>query len=345
MSFFFVLNCNGVITSNTFKGVRKKEGFEVSDTVQLFNRQGAEALRKRTVSHESERGIRLAGGLFHQLNALHNQNYFPDVKIETLLLEQKKSELKKIGTLPQFDKKLVYFTPSGASKCARELYYKAFKMQKDEIQQYPYQKRWTRNASAVHEAVQTDLLYCERYLGDMDLMFKVKRLENGMPAWEENIKTSKVFRHNNQTFLLYGMCDGILTYLPDGTDILFEFKTKSTTIGAVGNFKLKEPALEHRAQSTAYSLMFGIDEVLFMYESLAKDGWLKGAEAKPDLRTFYHKITDADKQALLDRFSQIADMIYNNILPEKEPQKCMFCPYKSICAQDLKAVEEVNIND
>lgn len=311
----------------------------------LFNRQGAEALRKRTVSNESERGVRLAGGLFHQLNALHSSNYFPDLKIETLLLEQKKQDLKGIGTPPPLNKDLVYFTPSGASKCARELYYKAFKMQKDEIQQFAYQKRWTRNASAVHEAVQTDLLYCEKNLDDMDLMFRVKRLDNGLPAWEQNIKRAKVFRHNNQTFQIYGMCDGILTYLPDGSDILFEFKTKSTTIGAVGNFKLKEPAHDHRMQSTAYSLMFGIDEVIFMYESLAKDGWLKGAEAKTDLRTFYHKISEEDKQALLDRFSEVANMIYNNILPDKEPQKCMFCPYKTICAQNLRAVIEEGNND
>lgn len=309
----------------------------MTQKLQVFNRQGAEALRKRTVGHESERGIRLSGGLFHQLNALHNLSYFPDYMIETLLLEQKKHDLKQIKNFERLPKDLIQFTPSGASKCARELYYKANKMPKDELPRFPYQNRWTRNASAVHEAVQTDLLYCEKHLKGTDLMFTVKRLESGLPAWEQNIKTSKVIEHNGQKFLLYGMCDGILTYLPDGSEVLFEFKTKSTTIGAVGNFKLKEPALEHRTQSTAYSLMFGIDECLFMYESLAKDGWLKGEDAKPDLRTFYHKITEEDKKALLDRFSMIAELFYSNILPEKEPEKCMFCPYKTICAKDLKA--------
>ena len=301
----------------------------------LFSREGAERLKKRVIGHESERGQRLAGGLFHQINALHSIDFFPDYGIEKLLLDQKEKELQAIKSYPNLPKDLIHFTPSGASKCARELYYKANKMPKDEVLKFPYQRRWTRNASAVHEAVQRDLLYCEKHL-TADKMFTVKRLENGLPAWEQNIKTAKVIEHNGVKFLLYGMCDGVLEYVPDGSPVLFEFKTKSTTIGAVGSYKLKEPAEEHRTQSTAYSIMFGIDEVLFMYESLAKDGWMKGEEAKPDFRTFYHKITAEDKKQLLDRFSMIAKSFYENELPPKEESKCLFCQYKTICAKNLK---------
>ena len=297
---------------------------------KLFNREGAERLKKRVVEGEPERGQRLAGGLLYQINALHSLDYFPDEEIEELLLKQKEHDLKLLKEPIQLPDGLIRFSPSGASKCRRDLYFKSIKEEKDEILRYPYQRRWTRNASAVHEAIQRDLLYCEKHLTD-GLMFTVKRLDNGLPAWEENIKKAKIIEYKGTKFVLYGMCDGLLEYKADGSTIGFEFKTKSTTLGAVGTFKLKEPAADHKAQATAYALLFGVDEFIFVYESLAKDGWLKGADAKPDIRTFYHKVTDADKVALLERLKETADAYYSQQLPEKELEKCMFCQYKTVC--------------
>lgn len=297
---------------------------------KLFNREGAERLKKRVIDGEPERGQRLAGGLLYQINALHSIDYFPDENIEKLLLEQKEHDLKLIKEPIKIPDNMIHFSPSGASKCKRELYYKATREPKDEVLKFPYQRRWTRNASAVHEAIQRDLLYCEKHLTD-DLMFKVKRLEGGLPAWEENIKKLKQITYKGTTFLLYGMCDGLLEYQADGSTVGFEFKTKSTTLGAVGTFKLKEPAQDHKVQATAYSILFGVDEFIFMYESLAKDGWMKGAEAKPDIRTFYHKVTEADKVALLERFRETAESFYTGKIPEKEEDKCLFCSYKTLC--------------
>lgn len=295
----------------------------------IFNREGAERLTKRVVENEGERGQRLAGGLFHQMQELHSLDYFPDPTIEQLLLEQKEKEVSKLKEFRKLPDGLICFSPSGASKCKRELYYKAKKEKKDLIQRYPYQRRWTRNASAVHEATQRDLLYCEKLLDKP--IFTVERMENGLPAWEDNIKTYKQFTYDCVDFLLYGMCDGILIYEPDGTRVGFEFKTKSTTLGAVGTFKLKAPADEHRTQCIAYSLLFGVDEFVIMYESLAKDGWMKGSEAKPDVRTFYITVTEKDRQTLLARFSEVADAFYHDEVPDREEDKCIFCPYQTVC--------------
>ena len=299
---------------------------------KLFNREGAERLRKRAVENESERGQRLAGALLYQFDALHSLDYFSDVEIETLLLKQKEHDLELLKNGVSLPSGLVRFSPSGVSKCERDLYFKAMKEQTDELVKYPYQKRWVRNASAVHEAVQRDLLYCEKHLTD-DLMFTVKRLENGLPAWEDNIKRAKVIEYKGTTFVLYGMCDGLLEYKPDGTTIGFEFKTKSTTLGAVGTYKLKTPADDHKAQATAYALLFGVDEFIFVYESLAKDGWMKGPDAKPDLRTFYHKVTEADKVELLEKLKRVADMYYSEVVPPKNESKCLFCQYKTACGK------------
>lgn len=294
----------------------------------LFNRQGAERLKKRVVEGDSERGNRLAGALYNQFQALHTKDYYDDYEIESLLIEQKEKDLSLIKSYPKLPEGLIVFSPSSASACGRGLFFKANKEEKDEIQRYPYQRRWTRNSSAVHEAVQRDLLYSEKVLKNP--MFVVERLESGLPAWEQNIKKCIEIEHNGVKFALNGMCDGILNYIVDGSKVLFEFKTKSTTIGAVGTYKLKGVSEEHRIQAVAYSILFGVDEAIFTYESVAKDGWTKGAEAKVDLRTFYIKITEEDRIELLDRLSEIAKQYYANKLPAKE-DKCFFCVYKTAC--------------
>lgn len=295
---------------------------------QLFNRTGAERLKKRVIEQDSERGQRLAGALYNQMNDLHSVDFYSNYEIESLLLKQKEHDLDKMKNFERLPEGLISFSPSSASACARGLVFKANKEEKDEVLRYPYQRRWTRNSSAVHEAVQRDLLYCEKVLKNP--IFMVERLESGLPAWEQNIKTAKVIEHNDVQFIINGMCDGILNYTPDGSRVLFEFKTKSTTIGTVGTYKLKGVQEDHRIQAVAYSILFGVDEVVFMYESVAKDGWTKGAEAKVDFRTFYIKITEEDRKELLNRLSEIAKQYYNNEIPAKE-DKCFFCVYKTVC--------------
>lgn len=295
---------------------------------KLFNRQGAERLKKRVLDQDSERGQRLAGALYNQFNDLHSMDFYSDYKIERLLLDQKEHDLDLIKNYQRLPEGLISFSPSSASACKRGLVFKASREQKDEVLRFPYQRRWTRNSSAVHEAVQRDLLYAEKMLKNP--IFTVHRLENGLPAWEQNIKTCKVIEHNGVKFALNGMCDGILNYTPDGSKVLFEFKTKSTSIGAVGTYKLKGVQEEHRTQAVAYSILFGVDECIFCYESVAKDAWTKGADAKVDFRTFYVKVTEEDRKQLLDKFAEVAKDFYEEKLPEKE-DKCFFCVYKDAC--------------
>lgn len=299
----------------------------------LFNRDGAKRLRERTVNMDSERGQRLAGGLYNQFNELHSVDFYPKAEIENILIKQMQKEVATakdyIHNKPNDD---ICFSPSSVAKCERELIYKARKTPKDEITRYPYQHRWTRNSSAVHGAVQRDLLYMPHVLKDP--IFTVHFMDDGLPAWESNIKKFRPMKHNGESFLMYGMMDGILEYKADDSMVGFEFKTKSTTIGTVGSFKLKAPAQEHISQCVAYSLLFDLDEFILMYESVAKDGWMKGADAKIDFRTFYHKVTEQDKMDLLNKLAEVTRMYNAGVLPPKEEDKCIFCPYKSTCSRE-----------
>ena len=68
-----------------------------------------------------------------------------------------------------------------------------------------------------------------------------------------------------------------------------------------------------------------------MYESLAKDSWTKGEDARPDMRAFYINVEDTDRVALLDFLADTAQRFYAGKLPEADREKCLFCPYKTTC--------------
>ncbi|MFS0841195.1 PD-(D/E)XK nuclease family protein [Paenibacillus sp. 1P03SA] len=302
----------------------------------LVSKAGAERLRKEVQAQRfslvtSGREQDLREGIVAHFNALHSLSFWPDREIEQQLLDDEQKDVDALDGDIGLTEGVVMFSPSSASKCPRELFFKATKAKKDDITMFPYQKRWTRNSTAVHRAVQKDLLYAEKVLTNP--LFTVERTEDGRPAWERNIAHVVQFEHNGVRFQMYGMMDGILRYTPDGSRIGFEFKTKSTTIAAVGDFKMREPSQDHVTQCTAYSLLFGIDEYLITYESVAKDGWMKGADARADMKSFYIRVTDDDRNALLDKFAFVAENFYNGEIPDPDFSKCIFCPYKTRCKE------------
>jgi hypothetical protein len=281
----------------------------------------------------SARGNELVSGIIDHFNRLHDLDRLPvDFEIERMMIDEAIRSLEDDKSHLNFKEGLVTFSPSSASKCERELFYKAFRYS-EHVDLEPYHKRWTRNATAVHAAVQKDLLYAEKYLENPS--FNVVRTKRGnYPAWEKNVRTVRQFEHNGVEFQEYGMMDGVLLYNRDGSKIGFEFKTKSTTLGVIGDYKMKDAETSHKEQCVAYSLLFGLDEFIIFYESLAKDGWTKGKAAKPDIRAFYYYVTEADRREMLDKWAFTADRKYRELLPPGNFEKCFFCKYKGQCADD-----------
>ena len=299
----------------------------------LFNRTGAAELREHVIENQDEK---ITIDILQHFNELHALDLPVDHDIDREILQDELLAINQGKAGVSFGKGLVTFSPSSASKCQRELFYKASRVGKDQTAFHPYQRRWMRNGSAVHAAVQKDLLYAEKYVRNPK--FLVERTPDGRPAWEKNIRKVKKFIHNKTNFQIHGMMDGILLYQPTATRLGFEFKTKSTTISAVGTYKMKGPQASHLEQCTAYSLLFDLDEFLIVYESLAKDSWMKGEEAKPDMRAFHVTVTDADREALLDKFAAVATDFYGCQMPDVDMGKCIFCTYKSTCDLSAKAV-------
>lgn len=306
----------------------------------LFSKEGARKLKAEALGKDIESiGQKMARQLIDQFNQLHSiGNLKPVIEVEKLLLKQAQHYIKILDKKPEYPDDLVKFNPSGASKCSKELYLKAIGVE-EKHEMYPYHRRWTRNSTAVHGAVQKDLLLSEFVLPSSkftvarvsEVLEKWDTNSGSLPAWEDNILTYKVFEHNGAKFVLHGKMDGILRYTPDNRLVGFEFKTKSNSIGQVGYYKLKDASDSHKKQCIGYFLLFGIRDYLIMYEGIAKDQWDKGAEAKPDLRAFHFHVTDEMAEELLDKFAYVAKCVEAGIEPPEEFDKCFFCNFKHVC--------------
>lgn len=265
----------------------------------------------------------------NSIDEFHRMNVNDDHELDIKLLKDEIAQLTESNLRGTWNESLMTFSPSGASKCERELWFKEIKAPQDEIVFEPYQKRWVRNGTYIHKAVQRDLVYMEKYLPDCP--FEVLKTKEGRFAWERNTRTVTQLEHNGVEFQIYGMMDAVLWHKETKKKIGFDLKTKSTTIASVGDYKLKVPQDNNVAQMVAYSLLFGIDDFLIPYESLAKDNWTKGKEARNDMKTFLIHVTPEMKAQLLDKFARVAEQYYTGYNPAPEYSKCLFCSYKTSC--------------
>lgn len=276
---------------------------------------------------DNKRGDVLTLALFNHIEAISSEDYFDVPSVERLVLKEMEFAVSKIGKPKPYPKDLPRFSPSSSDKCERELYFKDNRATKDVKTTHAFQNRWTRNSSACHGATQKMLLEAEVILKNPDFM--VVRLENGLPAWEKNIENFKVITHKGVTFVLFGMCDGILEY-KDGTKIGFEYKTKSNSVAQIKQVK---DVNQYKQQLIAYSILFDVDEWLVTVESVAKDKWSTNENARPDFKVFYEKITDRDKKLLLDKWARVAENVETGEIPNPNYSKCIFCQFKGICSE------------
>ena len=277
----------------------------------IINKGGADKLKEEALA-ENTLGKQMAKELLDQFNQLHAKNIWDDKELEQLLLKDNEARVKAIGKRPTYPKNLVKFNPSGASKTVMDLYLKA-KGYKEKVERYPYHKRWTRNSTAVHDAVQRDLLYTEKYT---NRHFRVGRTKEGLPAWEHNMLRWRKIEYAGKEFILHGMLDGILIHEETGTKVGFELKTKSNTIAQVGDYLLKKPFDYHVDQCVAYYLLTGVKDYLLTYEALAKPRWLDMEKARDDIRVFHVEITNEMAEDLLAKWAYVVDKVEKGEMPE-----------------------------
>lgn len=123
----------------------------------------------------------------------------------------------------------------------------------------------------------------------------------------------------NDIFNLRFLCDGIIKY--KGEYYILEIKTEST-------YKFSshdEPYPEHKVQATTYSMAFGINKVIFLYEN--RDNTSK--------KTYLIDVTDDMKQGVADKIFTCDDYIAKKVAPPKSQnvKDCQYCNYKRICRE------------
>jgi CRISPR/Cas system-associated exonuclease Cas4 (RecB family) len=303
-------------------------------TKTLFNKGGASDLRQ-SVKNKMGRGEELATAIVRHFDEINSINFWDDKEIETLLLQQKEYEVSMIDKRPDYPREFAKFSPSSADSCKRELFFKNIRAERDDEEMTSWQTRWTKNSTGCHEYRQRDLLYAEKYLKKP--VFTVEKikdtsnpLRDGLPSWEKQLESWKVIEHKGVTIVLTGMMDGILKY-KDGSKVGFEFKTKSNSVAQIKQLKDANP--KHKKQCIAYSILFGIDEFLLTYESVAKDKWMTGINGRPDMKAFYIKVTEKQRQDLLNHWVDVAEHVENGEMPKGDNTKCIFCPFKTYCSK------------
>ena len=123
----------------------------------------------------------------------------------------------------------------------------------------------------------------------------------------------------NKTYNISFMCDGIIRYR--GEYYILEIKTESIRKWMVRT----EVAEEHISQGVAYSVSFGIDKVLFLYES----------RDTCDKKSFLLEVSEDMKYELVSKIEE-CDYYVSKLTPPPKPQDitkktCSYCRYKAQC--------------
>lgn len=176
----------------------------------------------------------------------------------------------------------------------------------------------------IHERVQKAVadmasngIDCE-YIDVAD--FVVQRKLDYLDIISKNGMETKLFHKQlNMSFL----CDGIIRY--KGHYYILELKTESSYKWQ--SRKGVDP--KHHNQGTAYSISFGIDEVIFVY--ISRDVL--------DMKSFMFVPTNEMKEDLVGRITECDEWVAKLKCPPKPedvPKNvCEYCAYKSACRAEI----------
>lgn len=214
------------------------------------------------------------------------------------------------------------YKPSGMN-CIRASYYQITGTQPDEGSSNYTVVGICNSGTDIHIRIQTAVeqmknngMDCE-YIDVADFV-RQRELTDLEIVSKNGMETKLYHKKYNMSF----MCDGIIKY--KNHYYILELKTENSY--KFMNRKDVDPS--HYHQGTAYSLAFGIDEVLFVY--ISRDVL--------DMKSFMFHVTEDMKQDLIGYIEECDGYISRMIappIPENVSKKsCSYCMYKSQCRKD-----------
>lgn len=179
--------------------------------------------------------------------------------------------------------------------------------------------RHIRMQKAIEQMKETINVDCE-YI-DVESFVKQRNLTDLEVVSKNGMETKLYNKNYNISF----MCDGIIKY--KGKYFIFEFKTET----ADKFYRRTDVDESHYNQATAYSLSFGINQVLFVYEN----------RNTCDLKSYIRVVTNEMKQELIGKLEYCDEYVKKLKVPPKPDETkvsrktCSYCNYKKRCGCDL----------
>lgn len=215
------------------------------------------------------------------------------------------------------------YKPSGMN-CIRASYYQVSGIEPDKSSSNYTLVGICNSGTDIHVRIQTAVermkengMDCE-YI-DVQQFVNSRRLTDTLQIVSKNGMETKLYHKKlNMSF----MCDGIIRY--KNHYYILELKTENSY--KFMNRKGVDPS--HYHQGTAYSIAFGLDEVLFVY--ISRDVL--------DMKAFMFNVTDEMKQELIGYITDCDGYVSRKIVPPKPEDVarkiCNYCIYKTQCGKD-----------
>ena len=214
-------------------------------------------------------------------------------------------------------------------KCTRAMAMKLAGVAKDEGKNSPSLVLICKNGSDTHQTLQEYMAGMKELGIDCDYLDVAKYVEDH----KLNLRIGKRCDFENKEFEthLYDdekhisfLCDGIIKY--KGHVMIVEIKTMpNNRLFAIK----KDPSqiAKYKRQATAYSLLLGVPEVMFL---------LQGRDLCM-LHTVIYKPTAEETQALLHDIAMCTDYVSRHMIPAKpsdiNKSECAYCAYRKTCSK------------
>lgn len=214
------------------------------------------------------------------------------------------------------------YKPSSMN-CIRASYYQLLGVEPDEANSSYSLVGICNSGTDIHVRIQTAIdemkengMDCE-YV-PVDEFIKSRNIKDIEIVGISGMETKLYHKKFNMSF----MCDGIIKY--KNHYYILELKTENSYKFA--NRKGVDPS--HYNQATAYSLAFGIDQVLFVY--ISRDVL--------DMKAFMFDVSGEMKEGLVGYIEECDGYVSRMIAPPKPDnvtkKSCSYCLYKSQCRKD-----------
>ena len=241
----------------------------------------------------------------------------PEQEVAQDFLFWLESTIEKIAR-PSKNIKSTYYKPS-ALNCLRMMYFYRVSTEIDEVKRpassigvlHSGEDRHLRIQSAITK-IKENGFDCEWV--DVETYIKEKNLTHLEVISKKEFETTV---HNKELDLLF-LCDGLVKI--DNKYYIIEIKTENSN----SFFSRKGVADEHKHQAACYSISFGINNVIFIYE--CRDICTK--------KVFLFKVEQSLRDEVVGLINSCNSYVNKKVLPPRvECKYCNFCDYKYKCSK------------